>query len=387
LFQNTHVMKTTRLLTSLLAATLIVAQACDSDTPDPSGKINIPTTPGNIETIAGQGPTGFGNDGDGGLATSAKVGWVVGVATDKANNVYITDGAANVVRKISASTGNISTIAGNGTSGYSGDGGAATAAQLNVALASAVDGDDNVLIVDGSNNVLRMVSSSDGKIATIAGSGAQGYSGDGGLAKQATFWNLYSVTVDAAGNIYLADAGNNVIRKITKSTGIITTIAGLGPDQAGYSGDNGQATAAKLNTPHGVTVDKDGNVYIADDANHVVRKISNGVITTFAGNGSVGNSGDGGLATQAKFSSVTRVAVDSEGNVYIADGSSNVVRKVTISTGIISTIAGNGTAGYTGDGGSATQAEISNPWDVTVDSNGNVFIADTQNAAIRVVSK
>ena len=367
--------------------TLIVAQACDSDTPDPSGKINVPGTSGNIETFAGQGPTRFGYDGDGGLATSAMVGWVVGVATDKANNVYITDGSANVIRKVNASTGNISTIAGNGTSGYSGDGGAATAAQLGTPLASAIDEEDNVLIVDGSNNVLRMVSSSDGKIATIAGNGGQGYSGDGGLAKQATFWNLYSVAVDAVGNIYLADAGNNVIRKITKSTGIITTIAGLGPDQAGYSGDNGQATAAKLNTPHGVAVDKDGTIYVADDANHVVRKISNGVITTFAGNGSIGNTGDGGLATQAKFSSVTRVAVDSEGNVYIADGSSNVIRKVTVSTGIISTIAGRGTAGYTGDGGTATNAEISGPWDVAVDSNGNVFIADTQNAATRVVSK
>lgn len=370
-----------------LALTLaLLSQACEDPQPvNPAGRLNISQTAGNIETAVGQGPSAFGYDGDGGLCTAAKIGWVVDVEADQNNNLYIADGSANVIRKVNATTGVITTIAGSGVAGHSGDGGAATSAQLDVPLAAAVDGSGNVFIVE--NGFLRKVSVADGKISTIAGSGIQGYDGDGGPATNAKFWDLYDVAVDDDDNIYLADAENNVIRMIDHSTGNISTIAGLGPDQAGYTGDNGLATLAKLNRPVSIDVDHDGNLYISDNLNHVIRKISNGVITTIAGTGISGYSGDDGAATSAKFTNPVGVTVDGDGNVYIADAVNNVIRKIDASTGKISTIGGNTIAGYAGDGGPATAAKISSPWGLTVDSDGNVFIADSQNAAIRVITK
>jgi trimeric autotransporter adhesin len=378
--KNVHAFK-------LVLTLALLSQACDPQTVDPAGRINVSAVPGNIETAVGQGPGGFGYDGDGGLSTAAKIGWVVNVEVDQDNNLYIADGSANVIRKVNASTGVITTVAGNGVSGYSGDGGAATGAQLDVPLGTAVDASGNILIVDTGNSSLRKVSSTDGKISTIAGSFSTGYDGDGGPASGARFWNLYDVDVDDTGNIYLADAGNNAIRMIEKSTGTISTIAGLGPDDAGYSGDSGPATLAKLNYPRALAVDDNGNVYVADSFNHVVRKISNGVITTIAGNGTSGYSGDGGPAINSKLFYPTGIAVGNDGHVYISDAGNSVIRKIDASTGNISTIGGNGVPGYSGDGGPATAAKISDPWGITVDSHGNVFIADSQNAAIRVITK
>src|SRR5882762_4874221 len=342
--------------------TVIVAlfwAACDSNKVNPSVRTGVS---GNIETIAGLGPANFGYDGNGGPAKSAKLGWLTGIAVDHSNNIYVTDGASNTVRKVSASNDVITTIAGTflgfnvvDPTPFAGDGGVATAAHLNVPLAATVDGSGNVLVVDAANALLRKISAADGKITSIAGKpSAQGYDGDGGLATSATFWNLYSVAVDAAGNIYLADSGNNVIRMISQSTGEITTIAGLGPDHAGHTGDNGPASMATLSNPRGVAVDAKGNIYIADNSNLVVRKITGGVITTIAGTGYEGYSGDGGPATAATFKSVAGIAVDAEGNVYIADAANNAIRKITASTGKISTLAGSGTDGYSGDGGLAT---------------------------------
>jgi sugar lactone lactonase YvrE len=377
--------------TSLLLALLSVA--CEKGKVVPSGRTGVS---GNIETIAGLGPANFGYDGDGGPAKSAKLGYITSIAVDASNNVYITDGASNVVRKINASTSNdvITTIAGTflgfnvvDPTPFAGDGGVATSAHLNVPLANTVDGSGNVLIVDGSNGLLRKVAA-DGKISTVAGKPmGQGYEGDGDVPTSATFWNLYGVAVDASGNIYLADAGNNAIRMISQSTGKITTIAGLGPSHGGYSGDNGPAAQAALNSPRAVAVDSKGTLYIADDINHVVRKIEGGVITTLAGTGSQGFSGDGGPAAAATFTSLAGIAVDSDDNLYIADASNNVIRKVTISTGVISRVAGTGSVGYSGDGGSATGANLSGPLGVAVDAAGNVYIADTGNSVIRVVIK
>ncbi len=370
---------------------LLIIQACNLD--DDPGRI---ASPGNIETFAGLGPPAFGYEGDGGTATSAKLGYVTGIAVDNLNNVYFTDGAANTVRKISASNGVIITIAGtfmgfnvvNNTT-YAGDGNIATAAHLNVPLATSVDGSGNVIIADAGNNAIRQISSADGKIFTLAGKGPgfSGYDGDGGPATQSRVWNPYSVAVDVSGNIYIADSQNNVIRMINKSTGKITTIAGLGPSHPGYSGDNGAATLATLNGPQGVVVDVSGNIYIADSGNNVIRKISAGVISTIAGTGSEGYSGDNGPAIAATFLSVKGLAVDAENNIYIADSGNNVIRMISISTGEVSTVAGNGAAGYSGDGGNATEAELSNPLGVALDSNGNIYIADSQNSVIRVVSK
>ena len=376
--------------TSVILA--LLSAGCDSNKVNPSARTGVS---GNIETIAGLGPANFGYDGNGGPAKSAKLGWLTGIAVDLSNNVYVTDGASNTVRKVNASNDVISTIAGTflgfnvvDPTPFAGDGGVATAAHLNVPLAATVDGSGSVLVVDAANALLRKISAADGKIMSIAGKpSGQGYDGDGGLATSATFWNLYSVAVDASGNIYLADAGNNVIRMITQSTGKIATIAGLGPDHAGYAGDGGPAALATLNNPHGVALDNKGDIYVADDANHVVRKISGGVITTIAGTGSEGYSGDGASAATATFRSLVGIAVDAEGNVYIADAGNNAIRKITASTGKISTLAGNGAAGYSGDGGPAAAATLSGPWGVAVDAAGNVYIADTGNSAIRMVAK
>ncbi len=318
------------------------------------------TLPGQglINTIAGNGNAGY--SGDNGAAVNAELQYPGGVAVDSNGNVYIDDYYNSRIRKITASTGVITTVAGNGTAGYSGDGGAATSAELNYPTAVAVDAYGNIYIADNSNERVRKVTVSTGIITTIAGNGNLGYSGDGGAATSAELDLPLSVAVDSSGNIYIADFGNRV-RKVTVSSGIITTVAGDGT--AGYSGDGGAATSAELNYPSGVAVDSSGNIYIGDTSNERIRKVtvSTGVITTVAGNGTLGYSGDGGAATSAELGYPWGVAVDSSGNIYIGDSNNNRVRKVTVSTGIISTIAGNGTGGYTGDGGTATNAELNGP--------------------------
>ncbi len=375
---------------NLFLIALLLIQSCNSDSVDPSDQT---TLSGNIETIAGLGPTQFGFDGDGEPAKSSKLGFITAIATDKMNNVYVTDGAANVVRKVNSDDGKISTIAGTflgfnvvDPTPYAGDGGSAKNAHLNFPLGITVDQIGNVILVDAGNGVIRRIDASTGIISTVAGTGAQGFTGDNGPATSATFFNPYDVAVDGQNNIYIADAGNNAIRKITIATGIITTLAGLGPDQAGYTGDNGPATTAKLNYPTGVSVDQIGNIYIAD-ANHVIRKIHDGIITTVAGNGVAGYTGDGGAATSASLQYITRVAVDEDRNIYIADAGNTVIRKVTAATGIITTYAGNGVYGYAGDGGAAVSANLAAPWDVVLDNKGNLYIADTNNSAVRVVAK
>ena len=216
----------------------------------------------------------------------------------------------------------------------------------------AVDASGNLYIADTGNNRIRKVSAT-GIITTVAGNGSAGYSGDGGPATSAQLDGPEGVAVDGSGNLYIADTCNNRIRKVS-ATGIITTVAGNG--SAGYSGDGGPATSAQLSLPAGVAVDGSGNLYIADSGNNRIRKVSaTGIITTVAGNGSPGYSGDGGPATSAQLNQPAGVAVDASGNLYIADSSNNRIRKVS-ATGIITTVAGNGFDGYSGDGGPATSA-------------------------------
>jgi sugar lactone lactonase YvrE len=331
---------------------------------------------GIITTVAG---TTFGFSGDGGAATSAQLVHPEGVAVDGAGNLFIADTFNQCIRKV-GSDGIITTVAGTGVSGFSGDGGAATSAQLVNPWGVAVDGAGNLFIADSGNNRIRKVTAA-GIITTVAGT-TLGFSGDGGAATSAQLVNPWGVAVDGAGNLFIADTSNNRIRKVTVD-GIITTVAGTGT--RGFSGDGGPATSAQLSVPEGVAVDGAGNLFIAEFNNQRIRKVTAaGIITTVAGTGISGFSGDGGPATSARSSSANGVVVDGAGNLFIADGN-NRIRKVT-AAGIITTVAGTGILGFSGDGGPATSAQLSFPYGVAVDGAGNLFIADTGNNRIRRVT-
>ena len=338
---------------------------------------------GTISTIAGTGEPGY--SGDGGLATQAQLRYPQGVAVDGAGNLYIADSDNNRIRKVSAATGTISTIVGTGGWGYSGDGGLATQAELEYPSAVTVDGAGNLYISDSRNNRIRKVDAATGIISTIAGAGERGYSGDGGLAIQAQLSGPHGVAVDAVGNVYITSYWNHRVRKVDAGTGTISTIVGTGG--WGYSGDGGLATQAQLRYPQAVTVDGAGNLYIADEGNHRVRKVDavTGTISTIAGTGEWGYGGDGGPATQAQLRYPSAVTVDGIGNLYIADSGNHRIRKVSAFTGTISTIVGTGGWGDSGDGGPATQAQLGYPEGVAVDGAGNLYIADFHNNRIRKV--
>ena len=350
--------------------------------PEPEPEYEIELVGYTISTIAGTGSSGY--SGDGGAAIDASLNGAYGVALDSSGNVYIGDTKNNRIRMIDAITGNISTIAGGGSS--LGDGGAATSAQLDRPSGLALDSSGNIYIVDTWNYRIRKIDAITGYISTIAGTGIRGYSGDNGAATSAQLNSPYGVDLDSYGNVYIADTNNYRIRKIDASTGNISTIAGTG--NYGYSGDGGAATSAQLTNTFGVTLDSYGNVYIADKAAHCIRKIDaiTGIISTIAGTGGIGSfgySGDGGAATSAQLRNPFGVALDSSGNVYIADSGNQRIRKVDVSTGIISTIAGTGSSGYSGDGGAATSAKLNQTQALTLDSSRNVYIADNKNHIIR----
>jgi uncharacterized protein (TIGR03437 family) len=326
---------------------------------------------GVITTVAGSGTPGF--SGDNGPATSAQLHFPSGVAVDSALNLYIADSANNRIRKVS--NGVITTVAGNGPLGFGGDNGPATSAQLNSPSAVAVDSAANFYIAEPYNNRIRKVSN--GVITTVAGNSLNG---DNGPATSAQLYSPQGVAVDSDGNLYVADPGNNRIRKV--SNGVITTVAGNGTP--GFSGDNGPATSAQLNRPQGVAVDSAGNFYVADRNNNRIREVSNGVITTVAGNGTYFCCGDNGPATSAQLRHPSGIAVDSADDLYIADTYNNRVPKV--SNGVITTFAGSGNDIFGGDNGPATRADVFEPMAVAVDSAGDLYIADVGNGRIRKVS-
>jgi len=339
---------------------------------------------GVISTIAGSGVAGF--LGDGGAATSARVSNPFGVAVDSAGNIVISDFNNNRLRRVApagtTNAGTISTIAGNGTVGFAGDGGVATSAMLNTPFGVASDRAGNLLVADLNNNRIRRISPS-GSIATMVGNGTAGFAGDGGQAGGAQLRSPSDVAVDSSGNIYIADSTNFRVRRITPD-GQITTIAGRGT--SGFSGDGGPATNAQFNPPEGIAVDGSGNIFIADQTNHRIRKVApSGIVTTYAGTGTAGAAGDGGSATSAQLNNPVGVAVDALGNVFIADTNNHRVRIVDAS-GVISTLAGTGVAGFSGDGGPASAAQLNTPSGVAFDLNGNLLIADTNNSRIRRVT-
>ena len=281
----------------------------------------------------------------------------------------------------------ISTFAGTGTGGYSGNGGPAIGAKLNEPYGVATDSVGNVYVSDSYNNSVRKISTT-GTISTVAGSDSQGYTGDGGLAINATLYDPQGLAVDKSGNLYIADNGNHVIRMVSAATGNISTVAGGGNgcvQQTDSVGDGCPAGNASLNYPTGVAVDGNGNLYIADQDNYRIRKVSGGIITSAAGNGRYGYSGDGGLAINAELAQPHGVAVDSMGQVYIADTGNELVRMINLS-GDINTVAGTSNMeGYTGDGSPAVDALLDEPTAVALDAAGNLYIADTYNGRIREV--
>jgi len=397
------------------------------------------TPDGIISTFAGNGGSGF--SGDGGPATAATLYSPEKMSIDADGTIYIADYGNRRIRIVD-SAGTIYSVAGMDTAGFSGDGGPATAATLYGPNAVAIDFDGNLYIADG-NCRIRKVDSFDGTIntigvcsagrpagtsvrtiggiavdsggniffseyeeiwenlsnlpeysrirkiaptgiiSTIAGTYTSGFSGDGGPATSAKLHFPAGLGVDTSGNLYIADARNNRIRKVTPD-GTINTIAGTGA--SGFSGDDGPATAAMLYAPQAAVIDADGNLYIADIGNKRIRKVTPaGIISTVAGTGASGFSGDDGPATAAMLDHPIDVAIDADSNLYIADRYNHRIRKVT-PAGMISTIAGTGIAGFSGENSPATAAALNYPQGVEVDSEGNIYIADTYNNRIRIIS-
>jgi uncharacterized protein (TIGR03437 family) len=331
-----------------------------------------------ITTVAGNGSAG--DSGDGGSATSAELNGPRGVTEDLFGNLYIAEYYGQRVRKVTPS-GTIMTLAGNGTAGYSGDGGPATSAELNGPYRVTVDLAGNVYIPDSSNSRIRKVSP-DGTISTIVGNGVEGYSGDGGPAISASLNYPEAVAFDSAGNYHIADEGANVVRKVDPS-GTITTAAGTGV--SGYTGDGGPAASARLDGPVGVQVDSSGALYISDQGNNVIRQVTNGTITTIAGTGAFGFAGDGGPAINAEFGYPASIGLDAAGNLYIPDVNNNRIRML-LTDGTIWTVAGDGVEGYGGDGGPAVDAAINVPRSVSVAPNGDVYIGDFGNNRVRMLT-
>ncbi len=344
-----------------------------------------------ITTFAGNGQAGYG--GDGGPATTAMINQVVGLATDASGNVYMADEKNNRVRKVDKN-GVITTLAGTGAAGFSGDGGPASQAQLNAPTGVCTDPAGNVYINDVSNYRVRKVTPA-GVITTVAGNGQGsrvigttfGTLGDGGPATSASFSIVIRCAADGAGNLYVADQGAHCVRKIN-SGGIISTYAGRCVAAAatnGFAGDGGPATSAVLNNPTALALDSQGGLYISDQFNHRVRRVdSNLTIQTVAGNGSQGFSGDGSLATGASLPYPGSMAVDPSGNLFVVDNVNNRIRAVV--GGIIRTIAGTGAAAYGGDNGPPLQASLNAPFALALDSSGSLYAGDTNNHRVRKIA-
>jgi len=320
---------------------------------------------GQISTVAGASVAGF--SGDGGMATAARFDFPYALAVDSSGNFYVADRNNHRIRKVDTA-GKITTVAGNGVSGFSGDGGPATSAAVRDPRGVTVDGAGNLYIATGAR--IRRVDTA-GIITTIVGTGAFGFGGDGGPALSAVINSPSAIALDSAGNIFFIDVGNGRIRKVD-TAGTITTVAGNGT--FGDGGDGGPAVNAQLKGMEGLTVDGAGNVLIG--LQNKIRKVdTTGTISTLVGTGVQGFSGDGGPATSAQVGGVVGVAMDGAGNVFFADSPNHRIRKVD-PAGTITTIAGTGVIGQFGDGGPATSARLAHPRGVALDGSGNLLIVD-----------
>jgi sugar lactone lactonase YvrE len=337
-----------------------------------------------VSTSAGGGPNI-------GTAPSVDIFWPAGVAVDTQGNTYVCDTGLEEVLKIDR-LGHVTVVAGTGYAGYSGDGQPATSAAIDVSGGYvggtppiALDRSGNLFISDTVNSVVRRVNLTTGIINTVTGNGSPGYSGDGGPATSASLTCPRGIALDASGNLYIAD-GDSVIRRVDAATGIITTVAGTGT--AGYSGDGGPATGANLYHPRAVVVDRSGNLFIADASNYRVRRVeaATGIITTVAGNGTNTYSGDGGPATSAGIGVVSDLALDSLGNLFLGGGFGNAcVRRVDAYTRMITTVAGNGRFAFGREPDPRASAEFYDPVGITVDHSGSLFIGDSASNRVQEV--
>jgi sugar lactone lactonase YvrE/predicted secreted protein len=360
---------------TLLGSTLLSAIA--------TGSLSV-LNPGEINTVAGVTDWLYG--GDGVLATNAPIFLPMGVALDGNGNLYLADANNDRIRKVNAQTGLISTIAGNGTSGYAGDGGPATSAMISNPAGLALDGAGNLYFADSRNDIIRRVDAISGIITTVAGTPqVNGYAGNGQAATSALLSRPEGVSLDAAGDLFIADTGNHMIREVSAATGKISTVAGTGA--AGFNGDNILATNAELNGPWSVSLGADGTLYIADTTNQRVREVnaSTGMITTIAGTGIQGFSGDGAAATSAQLNAPVAVLLDPAGNLYIADSGNNRIRQVSAATANMQTLSGTSTQGFSGDGGPANVATMYGPYSLFFDQSGNLLFADMFNNRVREI--
>ena len=347
--------------------------------PDRHRVIRLDQSTGDWTIMAGGGLDGVGKqgfEGDGGLAINALLSNPIGVAVDNAGNLFIADSRNHRIRRLDRSTGKITTVVGTGSPGFSGDGGQGVFAQLNGPSQVALDQDQNLLISDSLNNRIRQMNAKTGVIEIIAGSGNAGFDGDEGPATGASLNRPTGVAVDSSGNLFISDMFNRRIRRVDAGEAI-STIAGVG--SMGFGGDQGPATHTLVYQPAAVALDRAGNIFIADLGNQRIRRVDvdTGAITTVAGTGQEGFGGDGGPATEARLANPSGVAVDAAGNLYIADWDNHRIRRVDAVSGLISTVAGAGENGAGGDGGPATRAQLSSPRGVAVDDDGNFYIADT----------
>jgi sugar lactone lactonase YvrE len=337
-----------------------------------------------IFTIVGTGEASYTGDGD--VARRAGLNQPFDVALDRQGNLYFSEAHNHCVRRVEPRSGLIITVAGTGQEGYSGDGGPALQAQLNSPYGIALDMANNLYIVDRLNACIRMIEATTGIIRTIAGTGEPGYSGDGGPALQAQLQEPNDIILDGQGRAFIADVRDHCVRVVDLASGVITTFAGTG--EAGSSGDGGPASGATLLGPRALALGSMGDLFICLRNDHKVRKVDRrtGTIRTIAGTGGQGYSGDHGPALQATFNGPKEIAIDGQDNIVLVDTENHCIRRIEAASGLVTTVAGTGQPGGHGDGGAATAATLKRPHGACVDEDGNMYIGDSENHRVRFVS-
>jgi sugar lactone lactonase YvrE len=336
-----------------------------------------------ISTAVGTGQPGY--SGDGGPATEARLNQPFHCCQDRVGNLYVADALNHCVRRVDAASGVITTVAGRGEPGYSGDGGPATAARLHEPYAVLADRAGDLFVVDRLNAAIRRVDAGTGLISTYAGTGEPGRSGDGGPASRARLVEPNAIDFDPAGDLYIADVRDCRIRKVARLTGIVTTVCGTGRLES--SGDGGPAMAASIMGARGVAFDRAGNMLVCEREGSRIRRVDarSGTIAAYAGTGERGYAGDGGPAAAAVFDRPKWVHVGADGRVYVVDTENHCVRRIDPATGLVTTVAG-GRRGPDGDGGRPERAAMDRPHGCWLDAAGRLYVADSENHRVRVSS-